>query len=212
MYTLEESIIKAFAHIDKTMSPKWTSGLGNKEALIRAFSQTAIPEYKYLGYATSDGLRHSMGRALPNSGKSPSVLWRSWVLSTIGRFLCPVCGLVFDLEHKSTHKGNSCKTCESNRLNSRRESIQELIITTLNSGKGCVECGITNPIVLEFDHKDPSTKCFNIGDSYSKPLDKVVLELSKCDIVCANCHRIRTSKTFSFYKESIKIGRKEVSE
>ena len=60
---------------------------------------------------------------------------------------------------------------------------------------GCKECGIKDPIVLEFDHRDMSDKKDNISsliyrDSYSAVKD----EIRKCDILCANCHRRRTAK------------------
>lgn len=66
----------------------------------------------------------------------------------------------------------------------------------------CVDCGIANPIVLEFDHIDGSTKFKEvsrmIGDGYSWL--KIQDEISKCDVRCANCHRIRTSIQFGWYK------------
>lgn len=58
----------------------------------------------------------------------------------------------------------------------------------------CHDCGnIFPPYVMDFDHRDPKMKKFTIGGnlaSYSRrALEE---EISKCDIVCANCHRIRT--------------------
>jgi hypothetical protein len=49
---------------------------------------------------------------------------------------------------------------------------------------------------MDFDHRDPSQKEFNLGseairEMYS--LEKLQAEIDKCDIVCANCHRIRTA-------------------
>lgn len=44
---------------------------------------------------------------------------------------------------------------------------------------------------LEFHHVDPTTKEFGITDSNSvtKALDKQLVEMKKCILVCANCHR-----------------------
>ena len=57
---------------------------------------------------------------------------------------------------------------------------------------GCVDCGITNHIVLDFDHL--RDKKYNISrmihDGFSWAAIKK--EISKCEVVCANCHRVRT--------------------
>ncbi len=58
----------------------------------------------------------------------------------------------------------------------------------------CFDCGTKYPYyVMQFDHRD-GAKSFTIGN-YSKgkiSLDRVVEEISKCDVVCANCHAERT--------------------
>lgn len=56
----------------------------------------------------------------------------------------------------------------------------------------CVDCGETNPVVLEFDHL--RDKKFNIGaaNSLGKTLHAVQEEVAKCEVRCANCHRRKT--------------------
>ncbi|MEX1178589.1 MAG: hypothetical protein WEB09_09020 [Nitriliruptor sp.] len=55
----------------------------------------------------------------------------------------------------------------------------------------CVDCGETDPIVLEFDHI--GTKRFGISDGLrNRPWDVVLEEIAACEVVCANCHRRRT--------------------
>lgn len=58
----------------------------------------------------------------------------------------------------------------------------------------CVDCGESDGIVLEFDHRDASKKSFNIGNfgALGKSLKSVMAEIEKCDVRCANCHRRRT--------------------
>lgn len=57
----------------------------------------------------------------------------------------------------------------------------------------CVDCGNNNPIVLEFDHVR-GKKIDNISSMASGgtcwPL--ILKEISKCEVRCANCHRIVT--------------------
>jgi hypothetical protein len=55
----------------------------------------------------------------------------------------------------------------------------------------CVDCGETDPLVLEFDHL--ADKRFNIAKGMRDRSWQAVLdEIAKCDVVCANCHRRRT--------------------
>ena len=66
----------------------------------------------------------------------------------------------------------------------------------------CVDCGINNPVVLDFDHRDNVNKIANVsqlvGGGYR--WETVQEEIDKCDVRCANCHRIRTSIQFDWYK------------
>jgi hypothetical protein len=65
-------------------------------------------------------------------------------------------------------------------------------LAEIKEASGCVDCGINNHIILDFDHL--RNKKYNISrmihDGFSwKAIKK---EIEKCEIVCANCHRIRT--------------------
>lgn len=63
----------------------------------------------------------------------------------------------------------------------------------------CVDCGFSGkeyPQVLDFDHRDgKQNKAFEIGawGKYVLSVARVQEEIEKCDLVCANCHRIRTT-------------------
>lgn len=54
----------------------------------------------------------------------------------------------------------------------------------------CVDCGEKDPIVLEFDHVR-GEKILNVTAMATAPREKVLAEIAKCDIRCANCHRRR---------------------
>jgi len=59
----------------------------------------------------------------------------------------------------------------------------------------CADCGgIFSPHVMDFDHRDPSQKLFAITGGHAPLLSrqKLIAEIDKCDIVCANCHALRT--------------------
>lgn len=59
----------------------------------------------------------------------------------------------------------------------------------------CMDCGGTfPPECMDFDHVR-GDKSFDFGAGvYSFSLRRVLEEIEKCDLVCANCHRIRTRK------------------
>ena len=59
----------------------------------------------------------------------------------------------------------------------------------------CKDCGSKDPRVLEFDHL--GDKSFNVSRAVSgstRSWKLIQEEINKCDIVCANCHRIRTQE------------------
>ena len=57
--------------------------------------------------------------------------------------------------------------------------------------KQCADCGLRYPpCVMDFDHVR-GKKLFTIADNIKGPLLKLIEEIEKCDIVCANCHRLR---------------------
>src|SRR5208282_880731 len=67
-------------------------------------------------------------------------------------------------------------------------------IKAVNYLGGKCACDEEHPSALQFHHRDPSTKLFNIttkhlGSPKLYPWDTVIVpELDKCDLLCANCH------------------------
>lgn len=78
------------------------------------------------------------------------------------------------------------------KLRAKKENFKKLKEFFIS--KKCSDCGHQDMRVLEFDHLDPTTKTKHVstlmGDGSSWA--KILVEIEKCDIVCANCHRIRT--------------------
>jgi 5-methylcytosine-specific restriction endonuclease McrA len=64
----------------------------------------------------------------------------------------------------------------------------------------CIKCGETDIVVLEFDHVDPTTKLGNVSELFNYSLKKVKEEISKCDVLCANCHRRKTAEQFGTWR------------
>jgi len=53
----------------------------------------------------------------------------------------------------------------------------------------CSACGESDPRCLDFHHRDPTTKKFCVGRSWGRARQTIELEMTKCVVLCANCHR-----------------------
>lgn len=60
----------------------------------------------------------------------------------------------------------------------------------------CIDCGETNPVLLEFDHNSGKNKRGDVSrmicDGYA--WTTILTEIQKCSVRCANCHRLRTTR------------------
>ena len=66
----------------------------------------------------------------------------------------------------------------------------------------CVDCGETDPLVLEFDHR--GDKSFEIARGLRDRSWKAILaEMDRCDVICANCHRRRTALAGRFARAAV---------
>lgn len=67
------------------------------------------------------------------------------------------------------------------------------VVTNYLKDNPCVDCGNTDIRVLEFDHVEDN-KEGNISHAVNNAwsLKRLKSEMAKCEIRCANCHRIKT--------------------
>lgn len=64
-------------------------------------------------------------------------------------------------------------------------------LATMKLDDGCTDCGFNeDPAALEWDHV--RGKSWNIGSRRWCSIERLLEEVEKCEVVCANCHRIRT--------------------
>lgn len=54
-------------------------------------------------------------------------------------------------------------------------------------GNKCLRCGSSNN--LQFHHRDPDSKEFEVSKARSVSAERLKTELEKCDLLCAECHR-----------------------
>lgn len=90
-------------------------------------------------------------------------------------------------ENREKHKQVALENKRKYRSENNRR-VWEIL-----EASSCVDCGNDNPRVLEFDHIAGNKEgdvgrmlCSNVGWT------RIKKEIEKCEIVCANCHRMRT--------------------
>lgn len=89
------------------------------------------------------------------------------------------------------NKVHACKQCayEVQKVfrHNRRQFIQSF------KSKPCTDCGIKyKPWQMQFDHLQ--NKLFVISNHMNRSKTRILKEISKCDIVCANCHADRSHR------------------
>lgn len=137
---------------------------------------------------------------------------------------CTKCNIVQPIENfpwKNQLLGRRhsvCKTCtaerskrlynedkqsqiERVRINNQRyrQTAREYVLEYLSSHP-CSNCGETDPRVLEFHHEGEKENEVSRLMGRGASLDALIAEISKCIVLCANCHRKLTSDERGWYK------------
>ena len=130
---------------------------------------------------------------------------------------CGICGVTYE---KYNQKGFRCRECKreydrnyyrksskekkkTKKKNEklRKDKIKNWICEFL-SNNPCSICGESRILCLHFDHIDPKNKKYEISGlvNAGASMQKIEKEISKCRVLCANCHAIHTAHQFSYYK------------
>lgn len=111
---------------------------------------------------------------------------------------CKECAKSYKLEWAKNNKDKRKTHVESNK-----QKIREKIYAYLLEHP-CVDCGESDPIVLDFDHR--GDKSFGIGKAAVQQRmawERVLTEIAKCDVRCKNCHARKTARDFGWYKHKM---------
>jgi len=85
------------------------------------------------------------------------------------------------------HNSPSKKITDKAYQQSRRD-----IINKIKMDKGCSVCGYNaHPAALDFNHVR-GIKEFNVSQDPKVALARLLAEIDKCEVLCANCHRVHT--------------------
>lgn len=126
------------------------------------------------------------------------------------------CGTMLGWQSHLIRRKRPCQPCRDARIRIRKDSMmpplerakkekvrrraytarrltkRTLVVQNIKLTRGCADCGYNiHPEALEFDHL--GDKEFSISSGRRYGLDRLMAEIDKCDVVCANCHRVRTA-------------------
>jgi hypothetical protein len=79
-------------------------------------------------------------------------------------------------------------------------------LNAIKMDRGCADCGYrSHPAALDFDHLPGFEKRFGLARAAWFKWDDVLMEIAKCEVVCANCHRIRTAERSGHTRRSRQV-------
>ena len=123
----------------------------------------------------------------------------------------------FHFRNKLLNKRHQeCKDCMHERINThysankkyyvdkakenskKQDNRNRLFVCEYLSKHPCIDCGEDDIIVLEFDHQ--RDKSFAVSTMSNRSIQKILEEIEKCEVRCANCHRRKTAKQLSHYR------------
>ena len=130
--------------------------------------------------------------------------------------VCSKCKIEKDISNYGKKRNGFqtfCKDCNKENLkqhyknnketyvqrNKNKQNINKTKLLEYLHDKSCIDCGNSDHRVLEFDHLYDKKKDISraIRDwSWISVLE----EIKKCEIVCCNCHRIRTLQRANSYR------------
>ena len=120
---------------------------------------------------------------------------------------CGRCSMPFDKVYKSGQKCSKCNAERAREWNAKnykpkvrargnKVPAKYVVRDYKIALKHCVICMIeineTNWMMFALDHRDPTLKLFNCSDARSRPIELVLAECAKCDLMCHNCHHLKT--------------------
>jgi hypothetical protein len=99
-------------------------------------------------------------------------------------YQCTLCG-----KDTTARMQRRCQSC----CTKIRRYLAKSAAVKLLGGK-CNRCGWEGHLAAyEFHHLDPKQKEFSLGSVSNKKWEIILNELSKCELLCSNCHRIEHS-------------------
>ena len=101
----------------------------------------------------------------------------------------------------------TCKSCENAQKQKRYADVRYKVWEYLKENP-CVDCDEADPVVLEFDHvSGVKHKMVSGMIKGAYAWKTIAAEIEKCDVRCANCHRLKTAKERKYWIYKQEYGR-----
>jgi hypothetical protein len=115
--------------------------------------------------------------------------------------LCANCHQRHTIAGKPAHYKTVASTQGASWRQAANRRNAAVVLEHLKSA-ACVECGIADQLVLQFDHRTGAGKLRDIGWYVSSGCRTSLLieEIARCDVRCANCHRRRTAEVRGWFR------------
>lgn len=117
--------------------------------------------------------------------------------------VCRECNAKRSRQYYAENREKHLKTILE-RKNATIGNSQQKIVEYLQNNP-CVDCKESDIIVLEFDHQRDKFKNVSEMIMQGYTFKRILEEIEKCEVVCANCHKRRTAKTFGYYRHTLKF-------
>jgi L-lysine 2,3-aminomutase len=113
----------------------------------------------------------------------------------------PIKAKAYAKEHYKKNKPQYLSRAKKFTKNNRK-AVRDWVWTYYTEHP-CVDCGASDPLVLQFDHL--RDKKFSIADGVNRSFSLEVLkaEVEKCEVRCANCHQRKTSLERGWWKDKL---------
>lgn len=154
----------------------------------------------------------------------PQIRYRTYVLADPRLKFCPKCARVLAATAFNRASGGGlqgyCRECQSAWY--REHRAQHIANVSANTARyrgrnsafileylrthPCVDCGESDPTVLEFDHVRGKTQAISTLRWRSASLELIQAEVERCDVRCVNCHFRRTAAQFGWRKSRSEDG------
>ena len=134
--------------------------------------------------------------------ETKSVSEFAWRRIKLGQYdcYCRPCRSIYKKRHYGKNKARYTAQAAESKDRIKRHRTEWLLDYFMLHP--CVDCGESDPVVLDFDHL--GDKRFDINYALChRSWSNFLEEIAKCEVVCVNCHRRRTARRGGFARLAV---------
>lgn len=106
-------------------------------------------------------------------------------------------GCTSDRAKKYYRNGEGVRSKAIERAKVAKQEARTFVLDYLRSHP--CSCGEARPACLDFDHQRDKVMNISYMVAHGYSIDSIKLEIEKCQVLCANCHRVKTAEDFGWY-------------